>query len=476
MRNHILLTLSVLALTAIPALAQDRAVPRSREQITMSFAPLVKQVAPAVVNIYTKRTITRAMGNPFMNDPFFRQFFGNNFSFGAPGGLRREQVEGALGSGVIVDEKGLVVTNAHVIEGADEIRVVLPDGREFDARVSLSDKPSDLALLRLENVTTNLPKASLKESEMLEVGDLVVAIGNPFGVGQTVTSGIVSALARSSLNINDYNFFIQTDAAVNPGNSGGPLVAMDGSVVGINTAIYSQSGGNLGISFAIPSEMVMSVIAAESGEPVKGGKGITRPWLGVTAQAVTGEIADSLGLEKVSGCLISALHPESPLKKGGARVGDVIMTMNGKPMHDPAEMKFRMATLKLGESADVGIFRAGKTINVKVKAIAPPDSPPRDETLLRSGPFSGATISNINPAVMHQLGDAITQRETGVIVMQIEPRSVASRFIAPGDIIENVNGVPVGKVSDLKRILARPAAGWNIILDRNGQKQQLMLR
>jgi serine protease Do len=278
----------------------SKIVPDSRAAIQMSFAPVVKKVAPAVVNIYTKRVVTQRL-SPFMDDPFFRQFFGNAFQLNR-GGVTRDRVENALGSGVIASADGLVVTNAHVIKGADEIQVVLPDGREFDAHVTLTDAPSDLALLRISAPGEKLPFVTLKPSENMEVGDLVLAIGNPFGVGQTVTSGIISALARSSLNIENFNFFIQTDAAINPGNSGGPLVAMDGSVIGINTAIFSQSGGSLGIGFAIPSEMVATVVAAEKNGQAGDG-GVVRAWLGVTTQAVTPEIAESLGFKTPHGIM-----------------------------------------------------------------------------------------------------------------------------------------------------------------------------
>jgi len=277
-RDYLFVLIGCLVLSG-PALAENpKIVPAGRNQVNLSFAPLVKQVAPAVVNIYTKRTVTRS-AHPFINDPFFQQFFGGNLAPDLGGGLTRKQVEGALGSGVIIDADGIVVTNAHVIRGADEISIVLSDGREFPATLSLKDDHSDLAILRVDTDGEKLPAARLRSSEDMEVGDLVLAVGNPFGVGQTVTSGIVSALSRSSLNISDYNFFIQTDAAVNPGNSGGPLVAMDGGVVGINTAIYSQSGGSLGIGFAIPSEMVQTVVAAEANGQ-GGERGVLRPVAG----------------------------------------------------------------------------------------------------------------------------------------------------------------------------------------------------
>lgn len=451
--------------------AQDRAVPTSGKQIQLSYSPLVKQVSPAVVNIYTKRTVTQSLRHPFLDDPFFGGFF-NRHQFG---NRMRKQVENSLGSGVIIKADGLVVTNAHVVEGADEITVVLNDGRELEATLVLKDEASDLALLRADNKGKDLPFVSLKPSETLEVGDIVLAIGNPFGVGQTVTSGIVSAQGRSSLDINDFNFFIQTDAAINPGNSGGPLVALDGGVVGINTAIYSRDGGSLGIGFAIPSEMVASVIAAaESGQ--SGTRGVVRPWLGVSAQTVTSDIADSLGLERPSGALIGNLHPHSPLTKAGLKTGDIVVSINGSDIRDAAEMKFRMATVPIGDEADVTYFRNGDKRNVKVEAIVPPDVPPREETLLQGqNPLSGAIIANYNPAVGVDLG--IAEYFEGVVVIDVERGSSASRIVLPGDVLMEINGRKIKNVGDVKQSIDKITNhGWALVYSRNGQVNQLLLR
>jgi S1-C subfamily serine protease len=250
-----------LSLMSLSALAET--VPANRNQIAMSFAPLVKQTAPAVVNIYTRKLVRQRVLAPLFDDPMFQQFFG------VPSGLTRERMENSLGSGVIVRRDGLVVTSAHVIQGADEIRIVLTDRREFSARTMIVDDKADLAVLQMDGGAENLPALALEDSDNVEVGDLVIAIGNPFGVGQTVTSGIVSALARTEVAHNNLNYFIQTDAAINPGNSGGALVGMDGRLLGINAAIYSKSGGNMGIGFAVPSNMVRAVV---------------RPWLGIDGQ------------------------------------------------------------------------------------------------------------------------------------------------------------------------------------------------
>jgi serine protease Do len=451
------------------AFAQDRAVPQSREQVTLSYSPLVKQVSPAVVNIYANRVVSQNF-SPFFSDPFFQQFFGPGF-----GGLNREQIESSLGSGLIVDPDGVVVTNAHVVEEAEEISVVLNDGREFDATVSLADRSSDLAVLRFDTKGQTLPSASLKPSEKLEVGDIVLAIGNPFGVGQTVTSGIISALARSSLNINDFNFFIQTDAAINPGNSGGPLVAMDGKVVGINTAIYSRTGGSLGIGFAIPSEMVASVIAAEKSGATNAS--VVRPWIGATGQAVTADIAASLGLERPRGVLIAGLNDASPARKAGLKVGDVVVALNGRPVNDPAELKFRLATVPIGQTADLTILRQGREQVIAMEAMTPPDDPPRDETLLEGGHIlSGVSVSNINPLVGVELG-LETERE-GVVVTKVSRRSGASRFVRAGDIIVAMNDDAVEDVRDLQQELeqAMERGVFDMVIERDGQQSRIFVR
>ncbi len=460
-----------LAFYAYPAHAQTRVVPESQVHMQLSFAPLVKETAPAVVNIYTKRTVSKQARHPFANDPFFAPFFRDS----PFGGRMRQQMESALGSGVILEADGLVVTNAHVVRGADEITVVLADGREFEAKLSLADEASDLALLRVKTEGQDLPYVTLRPSETLEVGDLVLAIGNPFGVGQTVTSGIVSAQGRSSLNINDFNFFIQTDAAINPGNSGGALVALDGGVVGINTAIYSRDGGSLGIGFAIPSEMVASVVAAEKAGQ-SGSDGIMRPWLGVSAQNVTADIAVSLGLDKPRGSLIKGLHPASPLKKGGVKVGDVILSLNDREIRDSSEMKFRLATVPLGDKAKVTLMRQGQELNVYVKAMAPPDDPPRNETRLEgTHVLNGALIANLNPAVAVEMG--INADELGVVVMKAPRGTRAYRVLSPGDILLEINGRNIEGVGDVEKALKSSAGqGTSLVLKSRGRLQRIVIR
>ncbi|MFN5279814.1 trypsin-like peptidase domain-containing protein, partial [Bradyrhizobium sp.] len=315
-----------------PLAAQDRRVPSSQAELQLSYAPIVQRVQPAVVNVYAAKTVQNR--NPFLDDPIFRRFFG------VPG-QQPEQMQRSLGSGVMVDGSGLVVTNNHVIEGADQVKVSLSDKREFEAEIVLKDSRTDLAVLRLKG--TNKEKFTTLDfanSDQLQVGDVVLAIGNPFGVGQTVTHGIISALARTQVGITDYQFFIQTDAAINPGNSGGALVDMTGRLAGINTAIFSRSGGSQGIGFAIPANMVRVVVASAK----SGGKAVKRPWLGARLQAVTPEIAETLGLKLPTGALVANVAPNSPAAKAGLKLSDLIVGIDGQSIDDPNAFDYRFAT------------------------------------------------------------------------------------------------------------------------------------
>lgn len=455
------------------AFAQERAVPTGADQVQLSFAPVVKKISPAVVNIYAKKTVTQRV-SPFVNDPFFGQFFGDNPAFG---GMTRQQVESALGSGVIIEPSGVVVTNAHVVSGAQDIVAVLSDGREYAANISLLDEKSDLAILRLDTEGLRLPYAPLKPSEGMEVGDIVLAVGNPFGMGQTVTSGIVSALARSSLDISDYNFFIQTDAAINPGNSGGPLVDMTGGVVGINTAIYSRSGGSMGLGFAIPSEMVATIVAADKGDVKEGEtKTVMRPWMGITGQQVSADIAESIGLDRPGGVMITHIHPASPTIAQGLKVGDVVTAINGRDIRDAAEMKFRLATVPMGEAARFNVLRKGEEISLSVKTVSPPETPARDERVMDGAhPLSGAKVSNINPAVAVEMGLDVDQ---GVVIRDVPRGSRAGYFLRSGDIVKGVGKVRVDSVNDLVQLLERQEnrGVFNLFIERGGQTTQIVIR
>src|SRR5712691_4105295 len=378
---------AVVLLASVPcgAPAQERRLPSSPTELRLSYAPVVQRAAPAVVNVYAAKTVT--VRNPLLDDPIFRRFFGMP---GGPGG--GEQTQRSLGSGVLVDATGLVVTNNHVIEGADQVKVSLADKREFEAEIVLKDSRSDLAVLRVKAQSERFPALEFADSDALQVGDLVLAIGNPFAVGQTVTHGIVSAVARTQIGITDYQFFIQTDAAINPGNSGGALVDLGGKLVGINTAIFSRSGGSQGIGFAIPANMVKVVVASAKG----GGSAVKRPWLGARLQAVTPEIAESLGLKRPTGALVASVTAKSPAARAGLKTGDLIVAVDGQPVDDPNAFDYRFATKALGGQAQLSVLRAGRETRVAIALENAPETP-RNEVVIRSrSPFLGAKVVNLS--------------------------------------------------------------------------------
>ena len=365
-------------------------VPENTAQVQLSFAPVVAQVVPSVVNVYARRVVQRRRG--LFDDPFFQQFFGDDFA--AP----RRRTQQSLGSGVIVDSAGLIVTNHHVIDGAQELTVVLSDRREFKAELVLDDARTDLAVLKLQNPPSELPALAFRDSDDIRVGDLVLAVGNPFGVGQTVTNGIVSALARSQVGVADYQSFIQTDAAINPGNSGGALVTLDGRLLGVNTAIFSKSGGSVGIGFAIPANMVARVVqAAQTDREVK------RPWLGASFQNVGADIADAFRLSRAGGAVIINLHEASPLRQAGLTKGDVIQTVNGRDVFSPADVRFRIGTLEIGGQVELGAYRRSEQIVIDVALVAAPEVPLRNvQRVTGQSPLAGLQIANINPALSEE--------------------------------------------------------------------------
>lgn len=436
-----------------PAGEPARRVPFSREEVQLSFAPLVQETAPAVVNVYASTRVQSR--SPFMGDPFFERFF--DLPQTPP------RVQSSLGSGVLVDPSGIVVTNYHVIREADEVKVAMADGREFSSTLLLQDEGLDLAVLKLDGEGP-FPAARLGDSEAVQVGDLVLAIGNPFGVGQTTTSGIVSALARTPGGISDFGYFIQTDAAINPGNSGGALINMSGEVAGINTAIFSRSGGSNGIGFAIPSNIVRAVVeAAKSGADY-----FQRPYIGARFDRVTPNIAEALGMERPAGALVSDVAPDSPAAEAGLQGADVVIAVNGKPVESPEALDYRVATLPVGETVAIDLLRNGRQIQANITAVAPPGGSAQPVEISGNGPFSGIRVAELSPALAQRLRVPIG--EAGVVVVDLARGSPAARIgLRPGDIVRELNGEEVATTEQMKQLAESDTRWWRFTVERDGR-------
>ena len=422
-----------------------RQAPTDSTSMKQSFAPVVREAAPAVVNI-SARSIQRVQA-----DPFF-QFFG--------GGIPQQRVAESAGSGVIIRSDGIVVTNNHVIQGATQIRVVLNDRREYPAEVILADERSDIAVLQLQGVTEQLPVLAIDDREEQEVGDLVLAIGNPFGVGQTVTNGIISALNRTETGISDSGSFIQTDAAINPGNSGGPLVDMDGDLIGINTAIFSRSGSSAGVGFAVPASMVRRVVDSALG----GETAVVRPWLGVKGDTVSAEIARSLGMARPQGLIVTDVYDGGPGARAGLREGDVITALDGAEVHDQAGLNFRVGTRNPNEAVAVAVLRDGRTQTINARVQPLPGDAKADGVVIQQGPFSGSQIAALNPALADRLGG--DPFASGLLITNVARGSYAARAgLRPGDLVREVNGRPVRSPDALQRI-----GRSEITIERQGRR------
>jgi Do/DeqQ family serine protease len=461
------LTMSVVVLLAPPlsvAHAQ-RKLPPSKEIAQFSFSAIVKQAAPAVVNVYVRSRV-QEFASPFANDPFFRQFFGDQF------GRPSERQQNSLGSGVIVHPSGIVVTNTHVIKGGGqtEIRIALSDKREFDAKVISQDEKTDIAILKIEGGDGKFATLDLEDSDSLEVGDMVLAIGNPFGVGQTVTQGIVSALSRSEIGQSESQVFIQTDAAINPGNSGGALVDMAGRVVGINTAIFSKSGGSHGIGFAIPSNMVRLYV-----ESALAGRKVERPWLGARLESVTRDVAEGLGLQRVSGALVARVYDNSPASVAGLQAGDVVTAVDGFDVADARGALYRLTTRGVGNRAEISVLRKGKSQIISIELKAAPNAG-KDDVRNLSGvhPFDGARVSNVGPSVADELG---LEDISGVVILSIRAGSTAGRLgFEVGDVIQQVGRDAIATVADLEKAVATRQRLWALAVKRGGRVLKLQIQ
>jgi Do/DeqQ family serine protease len=437
----------------LPAPASaSRTVPTDVGQVRLSFAPVVKKAAPAVVNIYSQRVVRTQV------DPFWGMFMG--------GGMPQSRVEKSLGSGSIVRSDGVVLTNHHVVEGAQQIIVVTQDRREWPAQVLLDDPRADLAVLKIDAKAERLPSIAIDDTSDVQIGDLVLAIGDPFGVGQTVTNGIVSALARPETAIGSFAAFIQTDAAINPGNSGGPLVDMNGDLIGVNTAILSGSGTSSGVGFAIPARLAKQVVATAIG----GARQVVRPWLGAKTQGLTGEMASSLGLSAPQGVIVADVWPGGPAQRAGIARGDVIVSLDGQAVNDPSSLDYSIATKSPGAAATLVVRTSGgaeRTLSVRLEP--PPNEPPRDErTITGANPLSGATVINLSPAAAEALGaDPFAGR--GVVVISVSGGYAANLGLQPGDFIRSINGQAISTVAQLGAVLSQPAGVWTIQIQRGGQ-------
>jgi len=431
--------------------ADTRVVPADAVTMKSSFAPVVRTAAPAVVNV-------AARGVQRVQDPFW-SMFGQ--------GPRAQQV-GSVGSGVIVRPDGVVVTNYHVINGMQQIKVVLNDRREFEARVVLADERSDIAVLQLEGVNERLPTLNIDDREEQQIGDLVLAIGNPFGVGQTVTNGIISALNRTETGISDSGSFIQTDAAINPGNSGGALVDMDGDLIGINTAIFSRSGSSSGVGFAVPATMVKRVVDSAVG----GATAVVRPWLGVKGEAVSADVARSLGLTRPQGLVVTEVYAGGPGARAGLRVGDIVTAIDGAEINDQGGLNYRVGTREPNDTVQVSVVRDGRpeTLNARVQPL-PGNTDIERATTIDAGALSGAQVLALNPALADSLGG--DPFATGVIVARVQRGSYANRIgLQGGDILLAVNGRSVSSVQQLANV----GRGSEVTINRRGRRVTGVIR
>ena len=412
-----------------------------------SFAPIVRRVAPGVVKIETTTTLKNISMQQFpgLNDPFWKRF-GDQFGQMVPPGQLGPQREHGEGSGVIVTKDGYILTNNHVVDNASQVKVTLQDGREFTAKVIGRDAKSDIAVVKID--AKDLPVVPMADSDKVQVGDVVLAVGNPFGVGQTVTQGIVSAKNRGDMGIQDYEDFIQTDAAINPGNSGGALVDIDGRLIGINTAILSRSGGSQGVGFAIPSDLARSVMESL----VQYGH-VTRGYLGVMIQDVTPIMAKEFKLKEPMGALVGDVVADGPAAKAGFKDGDVVLEFNGKNVADSRHLKLTVAETKPGSTVPVKVWRdcSAKTLEVTVKELQATEQVAQNNQDNDTGTLNGVAVDNLNPQTRQQFN--LPESVKGAVITEVKPDSAAAEAgLRPGDVIEEINRHPVKSADDAVRL------------------------
>jgi serine protease Do len=420
-------------------------------KISDALAEVAQVVGPSVVNISTTSTVTMEE-NPegdLFNDPFFRHFFGDQF-----GHQKRKYKSAALGSGVIVTDNGYILTNYHVVKGAEEIKVVLSDKREFKGKIVGTDQRTDLAVIKIK--AKDLPEAKMGDSSRLKTGDIVLAVGTPFGLNSTFTMGIVSAVGRSNVGIADFEDFIQTDAAINPGNSGGALVNTNGEVVGINTAIFSTSGGYMGVGFAIPSNMAKSVMDSI----IKHGK-VIRGWLGVSIQDLTPDIAKSLGIKQQTGALVADVVKDSPAEKAGLKRGDVIVSLDGKPVEDSTSLRNMVSAAAPGKSVEFKIIRDGREQSVTA-TLAEYNEQKAVKKVEYNNVLKGLTVQELTASLRDRIG--VPEDLNGVVITDISADSPAQGILQPGDIILEVNRHGIKNLGDYERLVSKIGEKDSVLL------------
>jgi serine protease Do len=442
----------------------------SEGPVRNSYAPVVKSVLPSVVNISSSKVVRARAESPEDMAPFFRQFFGHDFDQDGEGNFQlpepQDHREKSLGSGVIVSPEGYILTNNHVVDGANDVRVTLADKREFQARVVGTDPKTDIAVLKIN--ASNLSPITIGDSAKAEVGDTVLAIGDPFGVGETVTKGIVSATGRGNLGIEDYEDFIQTDAPINPGNSGGALINDRGELVGINTAIITHgSGGNEGVGFAVPSNLARQVME----EILKNGK-VTRAYLGIYPQDITPSLAKKFGQGNLNGVLVGDVSPNSPAQSAGLQRGDVILDLNGKPMTDSNQLRMTISMMQPGSEATLKVVHDGSQRDITVKLRELPTEQAEnnnqgDEEQQQQG-SAGVEVANLTPEIAQQLN--LPSTTTGVVVKRVSPSSpLADSGLRKGDVVQEVNHQPVKNVSDFQSAMRKDSKDPLMLVNRGGR-------